>query len=734
MIMKQILRSIALALGFSAAAQTYYPITTLQYVSPSQLAACNDSSGFEGQIVRTVGIVVTPGNLSEVPSGSVQGGHRPFFFIVDTAAQGAAGAFRGMEVMGVYTNAQNQLVTLPNVEYLVAGDLIEFVGKVGTYNNGTQLEATSASSMTILGTRPVPTPATITVGALNDAQRVNIPTTGEQWENAFVEFQNVTVTEVISFGGNRISFNVVDAAGNKINVSDRFLAQKLSSYQTVNPASPQVTGSFVPPVPGTFYSSLKGMVRHDGNGCFTGGGTRGYELNPFDASHYQIAYAPPYISQFERDPMVPTPNQSPDLICTITDFDGTVDSVHVFYTTNATLQPTQFTKATMALVAGSTDEYEFSLPSAPDGTLVRYYIKAKDDDGNVSYYPTTPVGQAQPNFDYYTVRAGGMKVYDIQYSLASNGNSPFLGQNVTVKGIVTASTKPYDLGYLYIQDANGGPWSGIWCAGSGITQFFREEEVLVSGTVEEYFGMTRLNVSSVSRTGNRQVPVPTVLNPSDSASKANWGWEQHEGCYVRLEDPNQAKLYVSNTNLGFGDFAVSQNMGASYWNRTLVMTGRQSNTAYGSLYVQMVTDMRYDTIDGEMFVDPIVVSDTMNMDAVEGILFYGFSNFRVLPRNNDDFVGINISLDSTALPQSTVGLPVSGVPSVMVFPNPTANILVVEGSDAVYTLLDLQGRVVLQGRHKDGRNELDLSGLASGNYLLRVEHALGATTYRVSKL
>ena len=732
--MKHVLRLIALALGFSAAAQTYYPITTLQYVSPSQLAACNDSSGFEGQIVRTVGIVVTPGNLSEVPSGSVQGGHRPFFFIVDTAAQGAAGAFRGMEVMGVYTNAQNQLVTLPNVEYLVAGDLIEFVGKVSTYNNGTQLEATSASSMTILGTRPVPTPATIAVGALNDAQRVNIPTTGEQWENSFVQFQNVTVTEVISFGGNRISFNVVDAAGNKINVSDRFLAQKLPSYQTVNPASPQTTGSFVPPVPGTFYSSLKGMVRHDGNGCFTAGGTRGYELNPFDASHYQIAYAPPYISQFERDPMVPTPNQSPDLICTITDFDGTVDSVHVFYTTNATLQPTQFTKATMALVAGSTDEYEFSLPSAPDGTLVRYYLKAKDDDGNVSYYPTTPVGQAQPNFDYYTVRTGGMKVYDIQYSLASNGNSPFLGQNVTVKGIVTASTKPYDLGYLYIQDANGGPWSGIWCAGSGITQFFREEEVLVSGTVEEYFGMTRLNVSNVSRTGNRQVPVPTVLNPSDSASKINWGWEQHEGCYVRLEDPNQAKLYVSNTNLGFGDFAVSQNVGASYWNRTLVMAGRQSNTAYGSLYVQMVTDMRYDTIDGEMFVDPIVVSDTMNMDAVEGILFYGFSNFRVLPRNNDDFVGINISLDTTALPQSTVGLPVCGVPSVMVFPNPTANILVLEGSDAVYTLLDLQGRVVLHGRHNQGRNELDLSGLASGNYLLRIEHALGATTYRVSKL
>lgn len=731
--MKHFFTLLATALGFAAAAQTYYPISTLQYVSPSQLAACKDSSGFEGQIVKTVGIVVTPGNVSEVPSGSVQGGHRPFFFIVDTAAQGAAGPFRGMEVMGVYTNAQNQLVTLPNVEYLMPGDLIQFIGKVSTFNNGTQLEATSASSMTILGTRPVPTPAVVPVGALNDPQRINIPTTGEPWENAFVDLQNVTVTEVILFGGNRVSFNVVDGNGNKINVSDRFLAQKLPSYQTVNPASPQTTGQFVPPVPGTFYSSLKGMIRHDGNGCFTAGGTRGYELNPFSAAHYQIAYAPPYISNFERDPMIPTPNQSPDLTCNITDFDGTVDSVHVFYSTNASLQPTQFTKAVMPLVAGSTDEYEFSLPSAPNGTLMRYYLRAKDDDGNVSYYPTTPVGQAQPNVDYYTVRTGGMKVYDVQYTQASNGNSPYLGKTVTLKGFVTASTKPYDLGYLYLQDADGGPWSGIWCVGSGITQFFREEEVQVTGLVEEYYGMTRLNVSSVSRTGQRRALTASVLNPSDSASKWNWGWEAYEGCYVRLADPNQAKLRVTNPNLGFGDFAVSQTPGAGYWRRTLVMAGRQSATAFGSLYVQLVSDLQYDTIDGEMMVDPILVADTMTMDAVEGILFYGFSNFRVLPRNNDDFIGINVALDSTALPKSTIGLHEGSAAGLRSFPNPTADVIVVEGPAGTWVLSDLTGRAVLRGRRSAAPTEVDLSGLSAGTYVLTLDSEGRRLTYRVVK-
>jgi hypothetical protein len=407
--------------------------------------------------------------------------------------------------------------------------------------------------------------------------------------------------------------------------------------------------------------------------------------------------------------------------------------VHVFYSTNATLQPTQFTKAVMPLVAGSTDEYAFSLPSAPDGTLMRYYLRAKDDDGNASYYPTTPVGQVQPNTDYYRVRAGGMKVYDVQYSLASNGNSPYLGKTVSLKGFVTASTKPYDLGYLYIQDADGGPWSGIWCVGSGITQMLREEEVQVTGLVEEYFGMTRINVSTISRTGGRRAIVPTILNPSDSASKVNFGWEANEGCYVRLQDPNQAKLYVSNTNLNFGDFAVSQNVGAGYWRRTMVMAGRQSATAFGSLYVQLVSDLRYDTVDGEMFVDPILVSDTMNMDALEGILFYGFSNYRVLPRNNDDFVGINVALDSTALVRSTVGMPALEAASLLAYPNPTADHLQLDGPAGTWVLRDLQGRQIMQGRRDQGPSQVDLSPLASGAYLLTMDSGGLRTTYRVVK-
>ena len=66
----------------------YTSITNIQYVSATDLANCNDTSAYLGDTVMTYGIVVTPGDRSEVASGSVQGGHRPFLFIVDTVAQG----------------------------------------------------------------------------------------------------------------------------------------------------------------------------------------------------------------------------------------------------------------------------------------------------------------------------------------------------------------------------------------------------------------------------------------------------------------------------------------------------------------------------------------------------------------------------------------------------------------------------------------------------------------------
>lgn len=742
--MKKLFTLMALALAaFGAQAQTYpyVSITDINFVSQTDLLACNDSSAYLGDTIRTRAIVVTDGGMTEVASGSVQGGLRPFIHVVDTANGGAPLPFSGIEVMGVIEDAGGNLIPHPNFIYVAAGDVVEITGIVGVYNNGNQLSLLDANSFNIISSGSAPADTSLAVGELNDPNRVNILPTGEQWENTFVELKDVTVTEVDFFsGGTRVSFNVVDANGNKINVSDRYAVQKLPSYQIINTNSPYHanqggpgTGTFVAPVPGTFYNSIKGMIRHDGNGCLTNSGVRGYEINPFDESHYDLGYAPPYISNVERDPAVPTSNQSPDITLNLTDFDGTVATKEIYYSADPALAPASFPGFALNAVPGTTDEFEFTLPNYPNNTLVRYYIKATDNDGNVSYYPSTPLNQNQPNVEFYTVRDGGIVIPDIQYTPYSNGNSPYVGKEVTVTGIVTASTKDYDLGFVYIQDPDFNEWAGLTLVGgSDLATLFRNEEVTVTGTIEEYFGLTRMNVFSAVKTGNLGSIAPTVVNPGDSAFKASGEIEKYESMLVSLQNPTTgAKVHISDDNRGFGDYSVGNTNTASYGQSILVLAGRQSSTAFSSLWVQIVSDTVYANIDGEMEVDPIKAETTMNMDALVGLLSYGFSNYRVLPRNNDDFVGINVTLDTTNLPTSPISVEeIPGMAQVRFFPNPAREYLQVElsGNGPFELILsDLSGRTVLTQPAGEGRNQINMSVLPAGMYLLQVVSPEGRT-------
>lgn len=727
--MRKLLLSFVFAVfGMTAFAQNYVSISDINYVSPTDLAACEDTSAYLGQTIITRGVVVTPGNVSEVASGSVTGGARPFIFIQDTAVGGQSTPFAGIEVMGVYTSSTGSLQVPATFTQALPGDIVEVKGVVGEYNGSNQLSLADANSFSIVSLTSDPIVSdTITVGDLNDPQFVNNLTTGEQYEGSFVTVTDVTVTSVVFFSGNRVSVNVADANGNSINLSDRFLAQKMSSWSTVNTNSPQSQGSFVPPVPGTFYNSISGVVRHDANGC-TGDNGRGYEINAFDASHFDIGYAPPYIANFERDPAVPTSNQDAELTCSITDFDGSVDSVAIVWSAIDTQSVANFTVAPMNLVAGTTDEYLFEIPKQADGTLVRYYVYASDNDGNVSYYPSTPITQAVPNVDFYTVRDNGLNIADIQFTFNANGASTLAGQEVTVTGIVTASTKIGDLGYLYLQDENATAWGGIWCVGLGLNSYYRDEEVTVTGTVEEYFGMTRLNVSASSKTGNKASITPIIIDPSDSASYANFGWEPYESMLVRYEDPQGGTLAISQTNLGFGDYAVSTSATAPISKSARILAGRQASTAYSSLNVQLVTDTAYANLDGEMNVTPIVVDNSMTFDAVEGILFYGFSNFRLLPRNNNDFIGASVTLDSISVATSPIGVDEWAAGNVKVYPNPATDLIVLESTSAgTWSISTILGQELAK-LTTTGTARVDVSNWQKGTYVARFSGSEGAGT------
>ena len=731
---KLILTSI---LAFAAAVgYAQYPHMSISQINqPIDLTNCNDSSMVFGDTITTVGVVVTDGGLSEVPSGSVIGGSRPFIFLVDTANSGAPAAYSGIEMMPIYQNSQGAYQPIANATQLIAGDIIEVTGVIGSYENSNQITTIDANSISIIGSQTAPTFVTKTVGDFNDANRVNIPATGEEWEGSYVELQNVTVTSVIPFGNGRVSFDVADVNGNIMNISDRFLAQKTSSHQVVNPNSPAGvggTGSFVPPVPGTFYNSLKGVIRQSANGC-TGGTGRGYELNPFDSSHYDVGFAPPFIDLVERDPVVPNDQQDVDITATIIDSDGSVDSVKIFWSADTSVSPSNFPGTDMTLAIGSTEEYEFTIPKQTDGTIVRYYIYAVDDQGNASYFPSKPVNQAEPNYEFYTVRVDGLTIGDVQFSLNGNGASPYVGKEVTVKGVVTASTKAYDLGYVYIQDPTQNEYAGIALIGSfDLTSLYRNEWVKVTGDVQESFGFTQIAVSNVERLNKIDSTIqPVVIDPSDSAAYASGSWEKYEGMLVKYQNPSAGgKLYITNPNAGFGDYMVATDPSFGTSKSARILAGRQSGTSASSLWVQLVTDTIYETQDGAMFVSSITTSDTMNMDAVTGVLYYGFSNYRLLPRANDDFEGLNISLDMNINRPNNISIEeIQSLAQLSIYPNPASSDFQITSSTLKglsAQIFDLNGKKVMEvGNKNSGKLRIDASQFTNGIYILKISDEAG---------
>ena len=482
-------------------AQTAVSVRDIQFVSPTDLANCKDLSSYDDQEIKTIGIVMHDGNLTELASGSVNGGYRPGVHILDTSSVGM-GNFRGVQIHGVYTDGGGQSQPVSKLDNLVAGMIIEVTGKVGNYQGETQVFPSDNSSVNVIGSVTAPSAQVIDLGKLNDNTRTNNYVTGEEWEGSFVQLNNVTVVSVSIFSGNRVSFDVSDKNGNVINVSDRFLVQKLPGRTLVNPSSPQSAGEFVAPIVGTKYESLRGLIMHSQNGC-SGGTGRGYELNPFDKSHYKVGDTPPSITEVTRTPLVPTSSDNLTISAKIIDFNGTVASQKLYNTDDLAKDNTSFTETTFTLKSGSTDEYEGTIPAFADGTIIRYFISATDNDGNVSYEPFS-ASKSDGATAFYTVRDGGLTIPDLQYVLdPTSDGSPYKGQTVTVKGYVTASAKPYDLEDVYIQDKDAKEWGGIRLSGSSdLLELWRTEEVEVTGTIEESFGFTQMLVSSVTKTGN----------------------------------------------------------------------------------------------------------------------------------------------------------------------------------------------------------------------------------------
>lgn len=698
-----------------------YPLVSIQQINTAvDLAACNDTSVYLGDTVRFRAHVVTDGGLSEVASGSVQGGNRPFTYVIDTANMGVVDSASGIEIMGVYTDAQGNLQPLPGFTALFQGDKIEVTAIVQQFDGNTQMTTFSVNGVTLLSSGDLMpsafVPKTLSAADLNDNQRVNNVQTGEWWQNSFVELQNVSVVQVIPFSGNRVSFNVADGNGNVVNVSDRFLAQRTPSHTVVNPNSPSATGTgaFIAPSVGTFYSSLKGIIRHSANGC-TGGTGRGYEINPFDSTHYQVGASAPSISNVFSFPVIPSSSDSVLISADIADADGTIDSVQLYWSANGSMASGSFGSVNMALASGST--YEYYIPAQADGSVVRYWIRAVDNDGFAVTFPVSPVAQVDPYFNHYAVRDNGLKIFDVQFSGNGTGSSVFEGQTVTVRGFISSARRDCDLEYVYLQDPTDTIYAGIaLIPNQDLDNVYRDQEIQVTGTVQETFGVTYLNVDNYVGLSGSQTIMPTAIDPSDP----NLNKEMYEGMLVSYQNPAGGKIYITDDNAGFGEYRIGTDPSFPSSQSSRVLAGRQSGSSQSSLHVSLISDSSYVSNDGTLAVPAVLTSTSMDMDAMHGILWYSFGSYKLTPRNNFDIVNLSTALDTTGCTIPTnVGLSEVASDVIAIYPNPAKDQFSIEAAGLVsFRMMDLNGRLVLSSSDDALMHEVNVSNLKAGVYIL----------------
>ena len=518
-----------------------YPVVTIQQVqqvSAADLMACNDSSSLLGDTVIVRGVVVTDGKAAGTNKSlsQAQGDDSQNIWIKDST-----GAFSGLDVFGPRVSANNL-----GIQNFLMGDSIEIEGVIAVYRSETEIVPLKA---TLKGTASQAiAPIAVSVGDLNDNMQVNKVVTGEQYEGVYVEFHDVTVSAVSFFSSNtRVSFSVQDANGNTINVSDRFLVQRL----------PANGGTFTAPTVGTRYDTLRGLILHSGNGCLGTG--RGYELHPFDDSDYVLraGTSAPLISNIVRDQQVPTGMQDLRVQATIQDVDGTVTGAELKYAVGTG----NFITAAMNNVSGNTWEGIIPMSAFGDGDLVKYYLCATDNDMLTACQPNVP-NMRDPLF--FTARASGqLSIYDVQFTPYTNGNSPYAGQTVSLTGIVTASAEPGNLGTVFMQDPNNIRWAGIQLTGNqALANLKVGEEVSVTGDVIENFGYTILsNITIVNVISSGHTIVPIEVNPMDFSMYDFSLNEPYEGMLVALKNPTAGqKVFVVDVNAdapnNFGEYRI----------------------------------------------------------------------------------------------------------------------------------------------------------------------------------
>ncbi len=263
-------------------------------------------------------------------------------------------------------------------------------------------------------------------------------------------------------------------------------------------------------------------------------------------------------------------------------------------------------------------------------------------------------------------------IFDIQYTEDPGSGtypSPYEDQTVTISGIITCNNCYGDK--FVLSSPAGGLWNGILVYESSGYQL--GDEVEISGTVAEYWGLTEIqdayNFNLIST--NNPLPQATLISTSELASS-----EAYEGVLVELTD-----VFVLSEPDEYGDYIIDDGSGA----------------CSVSEFCLSVDNYGFELVEGMQFT------------SIKGIVTYSYSEYHLLPRFPDDII-INYDHLSFHIPDRSIN-------SQQDFSLPIQ--LFYAGTDTLFNQFYME---VIYDAGILQYNEVDLSNTLLENYQVEVEN------------
>lgn len=724
----------------SVMAQTDTTIRGIQFRSTDSLTIGSDANNFNNRAARVRGVVLIPGTANV--SSSEANPNRHVWM-----RQIGGGPFSTIGFRQSGNTAPSDMRDLQ------VGDTVEVTGTCAEFSGESQIGPVSAVRVVSLyepgSPKPLATPIS-SIGVFNNTTQQNNIVTGEQYEGDYVEIRNVRVVAVDRFfasNASRVSFTIQDVNGNRMNVGDRFFAQRLPNCST-SPVN--LCGSFVPPSVGDEFRAIRGIILHSKN-------VRGYEIHPFDSADYEKGKSAPFVINVNNTPIKPTSAQTCLITAQITDGTDSVGrraeitSAMMFYTRVASTSSsiTTYTDSLPLVRLGATNLFNATIPAQADGSIVAYYFRVRNNQGLTTVSPdvSRPIADLPESPRFYWVFDRALRIADIQNnpitparSDISNIVSGSIGAQVTVSGVVTVDTS-FSGRAFFMQDATGRDFAGIMVRvanESDLRNLRKGQTVTVTGTVLEDGQMSYILASDVvienqPLTAILPLEVPlTEFNVGAASQNGATNWslikEKYEGQLVRIVNLS-GNLVVSNANFlsstnspatsNFGEWKVS--LDSTDANGVVILSGFRSlsNTYVSSYYNPYIN---VDTAS-RLRVTPIRIRRAQEFAAITGVVYQSFGILKIIPRDGSDL---------WLTPQSANGL-INNL--VALYPNPASetvnvnlNLENITGYNAQFT--DLSGRVVKHNALNSVNNTISVANLNSGLYVVSVTDANGKLVFR----